>query len=77
MPSCFTMRKHGANQLVPQIVKKVRESLEYLEQLEPAVREKVIHAYQDGLQAAFWFTVALSALSVLVSFYVKEKPLAG
>ncbi|KAI0643317.1 MFS general substrate transporter [Trametes meyenii] len=68
-------RLSGGN--VDEIVQKVRESLEYLEQLEPAVREKVIHAYQDGLQAAFWFTVALSAATVIVSFFVKEKPLAG
>ncbi|KAI0660206.1 MFS general substrate transporter [Cubamyces menziesii] len=72
-----SLRRRLSGSNVDEIVKKVRESLEYLEQLEPAVREKVIHAYQDGLQAAFWFTVALSALTVLVSFYVKEKPLAG
>ncbi|KAI0354395.1 MFS general substrate transporter [Trametes cingulata] len=68
-------RLSGGN--VDEIVRRVRESLEYLEQLEPAVREKVIHSYQDGLQAAFWFTVALSVLTVIVSFFVKEKPLAS
>ncbi|OSC98585.1 MFS general substrate transporter [Trametes coccinea BRFM310] len=68
-------RLSGAN--VDEIVKRVRESLEYLEQLKPAVREQVVHAYQDGLQAAFWFTVGLTALTVVTSFFVKEKPLAG
>lgn len=58
-------------------MKRVRESLEYLEQLEPAVREKVIRAYEDGLQAAFWFTVALSAITVVVSLFIKEKQLGG
>ncbi|EIW52680.1 MFS general substrate transporter [Trametes versicolor FP-101664 SS1] len=68
-------RLSGGN--VDEIVRRVRESLEYLEQLEPAVREKVIRAYEDGLQAAFWFTVALSAITVVVSFFIKEKQLGG
>ncbi|KAI0631489.1 MFS general substrate transporter [Trametes polyzona] len=67
----------GAGANVDEIVRRVRESLGYLEQLEPAVREKVVLSYQDGLQAGFWFTVACSATTVLVSFYIKEKPLAG
>ncbi|KAH9850934.1 MFS general substrate transporter [Lenzites betulinus] len=62
---------------VDEIVRKVRESLEYLEQLAPAVRAQVVLAYQDGLQAAFWFTFALAAATVLVAFYIREKPLGG
>ena len=58
-----------------QIIKRVRESLDNIGQLEPSVRAKVILAYQDGVQAAFWFTVVLSALTVFTSFYIKEKPL--
>ena len=59
-----------------QIIKRVRESLEYLEQLQPEVREKVVLAYQDGVQASFWFTVALTALTVLCAVFIKEKLLA-
>ncbi|KAI0821779.1 MFS general substrate transporter [Trametes gibbosa] len=62
---------------VDEIVRKVRESLEYLQQLEPAVRAQVVLAYQDGLQAAFWFTAAMSAATVVVAFYIREKPLSG
>ena len=54
---------------------RVRESLAYIGQLEPDVRAKVIAAYQDGVQATFWFTVALSALTVVCAIFVKEKPL--
>ena len=54
---------------------RVRESLAYIGQLEPNVRAKVIAAYQDGVQATFWFTVALSALTVVCAIFVKEKPL--
>lgn len=59
-----------------QIIRRVRESLQYIGELEPAVRAKVVRAYQDGLQAAFWFTVVLTALTVVTAFYIKEKPLA-
>nr|ANC28057.1 major facilitator superfamily [Polyporus umbellatus] len=61
---------------VDEITRRVRESLGYIGQLEPAVRAKVVRSYQDGLQATFWFTVTLSVLTVLISLYIKEKPLA-
>ena len=59
-----------------QIIRRVRESLGYLDQLEPAVRAEVVWAYQDGLQAAFWFTAVLCAVTTVTAFFVKEKPLA-
>ena len=59
-----------------QIIIRVRESLAYLGQLEPAVRAKVIAAYEDGLQAAFWFSAVLSALTVVSAVFVKEKRLS-
>ena len=59
-----------------QIIKRVRESLGYLDLLEPAVRAKVVRSYQDGLQATFWFTAGLCAVTVVTSFFVKEKPLS-
>ncbi|KAI0773171.1 MFS general substrate transporter [Trametes elegans] len=70
-------RLAGSGTDVDEIVRRVRESLGYLEQLAPAVRAKVVHAYQDGLQAAFWLTVTLSAATVVASVFVKEKPLAS
>ncbi|KAI0710889.1 MFS general substrate transporter [Earliella scabrosa] len=70
-----SLRKRLSGENVDEIIKRVRESLDNIGQLEPSVRAKVILAYQDGVQAAFWFTVVLSALTVLTSFYIKEKPL--
>ncbi|KAI0739360.1 MFS general substrate transporter [Daedaleopsis nitida] len=71
-----SLRKRLSGEDVDEIIKRVRESLDYIGELEPAVRAKVISAYQDGLQSAFWFTVALSAATVVSTFYIKEKPLA-
>ena len=41
------------------------------------MRAKVVASYQDGLQAAFWFTAILSVLTVFCAVYVTEKPLTG
>ncbi|OBZ72862.1 Vacuolar membrane amino acid uptake transporter fnx2 [Grifola frondosa] len=75
-----TLRKRLYERLtgadVDEIVMRVRESLEYLEELKPEVRKVVLRSYQDGIQAALWFTVALSACAVVISFFIKEKPLA-
>ncbi|KAI0755674.1 MFS general substrate transporter [Fomes fomentarius] len=71
-----SLRKRLSGGDVDEIIRRVRESLEYIGELEPAVRVKVVRAYQDGLQAAFWFTVVLTALTVVTAFYIKEKPLA-
>ena len=49
----------------------MRESLGYLDQLDPAVRAEVVWAYQDGLQAAFWVTAALCA--VLYVFFKRTR----
>ena len=59
-----------------QIIRRVRESLGYMNQLEPAVRAKVVLSYQDGLQAAFWFSAVLCAVTLVTSFFIKEKPLS-
>ncbi|TBU60299.1 MFS general substrate transporter [Dichomitus squalens] len=66
----------GEGHDVEEIIKRVRESLGYLDQLEPAVRAKVVHSYRDGLQAAFWYTATLCAVTTVTAFFVKEKPLS-
>ncbi|KAI1784813.1 MFS general substrate transporter [Ganoderma leucocontextum] len=71
-----SLRKRLSGEHVEEIIRRVRESLGYLNQLEPAVRAKVVRSYQDGLQVTFWFTAALSAATLVTSFFVKEKPLS-
>ena len=61
--------------LVLQIVHRVRESLNYVDQLEPSVRAIVRTSYEEALQATFWFAVVLSVLALISSFFIKEKPL--
>ncbi|KAH9942964.1 MFS general substrate transporter [Amylocystis lapponica] len=66
-------RLTGAN--VDEIVKHVRESLGYLRELEPTVREVVVRSYQDGLQMAMWTQVVLMALAMVTTAFMKEKPI--
>ncbi|EMD35155.1 hypothetical protein CERSUDRAFT_54409, partial [Gelatoporia subvermispora B] len=75
-----TLRKKLRERLtgadVDEIITHVRESLEYLDKLAPKTRAAVVLSYQDGIQAALWFTVALSACALVCSAFIKEKPLA-
>jgi hypothetical protein len=58
-----------------QIVRRVRESLTYLEELDPATRDIVRGSYETALQATFWFSVVVSGLCLFSSLWIKEKPL--
>ncbi len=59
-----------------QIVKRVRESLAYIGELEPSVRATVIDAYADSVHVTQWFTATLTACALVASFFIKEKQLA-
>ncbi|KAI0936786.1 hypothetical protein AcV5_004836 [Taiwanofungus camphoratus] len=67
-------RLSGAD--VDKIIIRVRESLSYLDKLEPTTRALVVESYQDGIQTALWFSVALTVMCVGWSTFIKEKPLA-
>ena len=58
-----------------QIIKRVRESLSYIDELSPEVRALVRSSYQDASQKTLWFAAALSALTVVFACFIKEKPL--
>ncbi|EIM87665.1 MFS general substrate transporter [Stereum hirsutum FP-91666 SS1] len=65
----------GQNIDIDEIVNRVRESLDYVDQLDPSTRFIVRSSYEEALQACFWFTVALAVCAFLSSLFVKEKPL--
>ncbi|KAH9942963.1 MFS general substrate transporter [Amylocystis lapponica] len=60
---------------VEKIITRVRESLSYLDRLEPTVRKTVVQSYEDGIQVTMWFAVALAVTAVICSFFIKEKSL--
>jgi len=74
-----TLRKHLRARLtgadIEEIIRRVRESLSYIDELRPEVRVLVRSSYQDAAQKTLWFAVSLSALSVVCAFFIKEKAL--
>ncbi|KDR66619.1 hypothetical protein GALMADRAFT_232467 [Galerina marginata CBS 339.88] len=61
---------------VEEIIKNVRESLKYLDKLDPTTRAAVRGSYEEAIHVTFWFSVAMAACGLLSSLFIKEKPLA-
>lgn len=53
----------------------MRESLTYIDELEPVVRGKVIASYADAIHVAMWFTLALCVCALVSACFIKEKAL--
>ncbi|KAF7794028.1 hypothetical protein EIP86_005156 [Pleurotus ostreatoroseus] len=60
---------------VAEIIRRVRESLAYIGELEPSVRATVIDAYADSVHVAQWFTAGLTVCALIASFFIKETQL--
>ena len=61
---------------VEEIVKKVRESMDYIGTLPEETRVVVRACYRDALQVAFIFSIALATCAVLCAVFIKEKRLS-
>ncbi|KAI0311219.1 MFS general substrate transporter [Amylostereum chailletii] len=60
---------------VEEIVSRVRESLEYIEELEPAARAIVRASYEGALVTSFWFCAGLALCAFVSSLFIQEKVL--
>ncbi|KAJ2922622.1 hypothetical protein H1R20_g14488, partial [Candolleomyces eurysporus] len=70
-----TLIKRLSGQDVEEIVRRVRESLGYLEKLDPTTRAIVRSSYETAIQSAFWFSVGIAILCFISSLFIIEKPL--
>ncbi|KAF8885361.1 major facilitator superfamily-domain-containing protein [Infundibulicybe gibba] len=70
-----SLRRKLAGSDVDEIVRRVRESLTYVDQLDPATRAIVRGAYEQAIHVTFWFTAIMAACSVVSAIFIKEKPL--
>jgi hypothetical protein len=61
---------------VDEIVEKVRQSLDYIKELDPKTRAIVTECYQRATTSAFIGTVVLTCMALLCSFWIKEKRLS-
>ncbi|TRM62478.1 hypothetical protein BD626DRAFT_497532 [Schizophyllum amplum] len=64
---------HGQD--VDKIVRRVRESLDYLEKLDPEARGIVRYSYQHALNAAFWVMACSAGLALVTSLFIRETEL--
>ncbi|KDQ49637.1 hypothetical protein JAAARDRAFT_200645 [Jaapia argillacea MUCL 33604] len=71
------LRKRLAGQDIDidQIVRRVRESLNYIDELEPNIRSIVRTSYDEALPAAFWFAVVTAGAALVSSWFIAEKAL--
>ncbi|KAG6897487.1 hypothetical protein C0992_001092 [Termitomyces sp. T32_za158] len=66
------LRRRLSGENVEKIILRVRESLDYINKLEPSTRTIVRAAYSEAVQATFTFTVGLASLAFLSSIFIKE-----
>ncbi|KAG7088903.1 hypothetical protein E1B28_012848 [Marasmius oreades] len=65
----------GGEVEVDEVVRKVRESLEYLGNLDSETREVVKRSYEDAIQNTMWVSLGLAGCALLCSVFSKEKRL--
>jgi hypothetical protein len=59
-----------------KIVERVRQSLDYINKLDPVTRDIVRACYKNATNAAFGLTVVLVSGALVSSFYIREKKLS-
>ncbi|KAJ3780548.1 member of the major facilitator superfamily [Lentinula aff. detonsa] len=69
------LRQRLTGQDITQIVRRVRESLEYLDELDQTTRTIVLGAYEDAIQRTMWFSFSMGICALVASFFIKEVPL--
>ncbi|KAF9456713.1 MFS general substrate transporter [Collybia nuda] len=70
------LRRRLSGNDVEEIIQHVRESLSYLDELDPATRIIVRSAYEKAIQVTLSFTVAMAACGLVSSIFIKEKALS-
>ncbi|KAF8590764.1 MFS general substrate transporter [Ramaria rubella] len=70
-------RLSGADQDIDEIVRRVRESLSYVDSLDPVTRAIVRGTYEEALSAAFLMAAALAVCTLVSCLFIREKSLGG
>ena len=69
-------RELGSGDDAHRIENLVRKSLDYIQQLEPNLRETVRSCYALSIEAAFALQIALAFGAAIAAFGIREKPLS-
>jgi hypothetical protein len=76
-PRYTSLRSRTLTNYKTQLVRRVRESLTYVDSLEPATRVVVRAAYERAVSTTFAFTVASSLCALIAAACIREKALPG
>ena len=66
----------GSGRKAEEIVERVRQSLDYIQELDPEMRKLVTLCYQKASTAAFGLSTGFVCLALLSSFFMREKKLS-
>lgn len=69
------LRRNLSGQDVEEIIQRVRESLTYIDKLDPFTQVIVRGGYAVAIRAALSFTLFMAACSLVASIFIKEKAL--
>ncbi|KAF9069478.1 member of the major facilitator superfamily [Rhodocollybia butyracea] len=61
---------------INEIVKRVRESLDYLKELDQATQTIVLGAYEDAIHETMWFSFSMAGCAFVAAFFINETPLS-
>ncbi len=59
-----------------RIVERVRQSLDYIKELKPHIREIVIRCYQKAENASFGMSVLIVCGALICACFIREKKLS-
>lgn len=71
-----TLREELSGKEVEEIVKRVRESLDYIKTLDPDVRVLVRGCYQASVNSAFGVAIGIVCCALVASCFIREKRLS-
>jgi len=61
---------------VNEIVRHVKESLSYLDELDSETRAIVLSAYEEAIRMTMFFSLSMALCAVFASLFIKEKELS-
>ncbi|KAF8068049.1 member of the major facilitator superfamily [Lyophyllum atratum] len=70
------LRRNLSGKDVEEIILRVRESLSYVDQLDPATRAIVRSAYEQAVRVTLTFTLAMAGCAFISSIFIKEAALS-
>ncbi|KAJ7473365.1 member of the major facilitator superfamily [Mycena latifolia] len=65
----------GADVDIDEIVRRVRESLKYIDELDSTTAGAVRSAYGSAVLVSMWFSTAMSACALVSASFIREKPI--